>query len=843
MGRTVRILSALVAGTLAVVVGTPTAHALISSDHLKCQLAIAKEARVYVTKKLKIIQKCMDADLAEPGSCSLSSREMLDALRKLEDKLLAGLAKSCSFELGVTDDNNLMAMGFPGACPDFTGEGFTLDDLQECILSTHDQIFGACGGGTNLGEPCLVLANCPDTGPGTYCHGLLRTEYDPAVVGPLTDTKLMCQKAYARSSGKFLGTLLKLVQKCRNDLLSCKGAPDGSIHCKLSGLSPATCRFDDEKTKRAVDKARDKAIAAISAKCSDQDAIDLGLCDPNQIISPAAATCTIQVIEDLVDNPDPAGPTDLIDYEYPLPGVCGDGRKNVSNEECDGVSDDDDCPGLCGAADGLFPCLCQNQARTRVVEHANADLDCGWTGESHDSGIVEGGGYVTDLWDCDGPLGPDTVCQVGPTCALPPHQACNPARDSVSGSAQNADSICTGAGNFCRKTAGGATGPYCSNDVKKRCKNAGHCGGAPCIITPHGAPLPLLSGGVSVCVVNTFTEDVTGTTDLATGAGEIRLRQNSSTLAGGDTQQPCPVCGGFCSGPGGVSGPGVRTLCDSDDDCGPGSHCVLEPICSYGLDIDQPCHPNAPFGGSTEFFGNPSVDCRPAGSLLGTIDILFDPLTTGLAEFTANEPCNNNSTFNAKECTAGPNMHHTCTVDSECPGGGTCNFQCWCPATGSTYQQPNACGDACLGGPDDANPCSSDNDCTPPGFCHVADCRANPSDTDSFEEGVCTFGPFDKKCSGNTWKPCASDLECQDPDLVPGGSCPFCAPGETCELVQRNCFVWPTIRRQGTPGVPSRVSAATFCIAETSAPAVNTVGGLPGPGAITQPADAIESGF
>jgi hypothetical protein len=73
--------------------------------------------------------------------------------------------------------------------------------------------------------------------------------------------------------------------------------------------------------------------------------------------------------------------------------------------------------------------------------------------------------------------------------------------------------------------------------------------------------------------------------------------------------------------------------------------------------------------------------------------------------------------------------------------------------------------------------------------------------------------------------------------------CPFCDPGETCVENPRNCFVSPTISRTGTPGTPERVSGAIFCIAATSSPSVNGVAGLPGPGAISQPAQTIEVGF
>ena len=139
MGRRVRILSALVAGTLAFVVGTPTAYALDNTDDIKCQAAIAKEATSFVTKKLKLIQKCKDAELAEPGSCPTPDPV---ALGELEQKLLDGLAKKCSFNPGVSDDNHLATIGFPGPCPDVNpANGFTIGDLQACILATHNQVF------------------------------------------------------------------------------------------------------------------------------------------------------------------------------------------------------------------------------------------------------------------------------------------------------------------------------------------------------------------------------------------------------------------------------------------------------------------------------------------------------------------------------------------------------------------------------------------------------------------------------------------------------------------------------------------------------------------------------
>jgi hypothetical protein len=843
MGRRVRIMSALVAGTLAFVVGTSTAHAILKSDQYKCQTAIAKEGASYLTKKLKLIQKCKDADLATPGSCAAPDPA---AIQKLEDKLAAGLAKKCAFDkLGPGfDAPNIAALGFPGPCTDANpGDEFTLADLQDCIKDSHDAaLSGVCFGGTNLGEACTTLANCPDQGPGTSCRGIVGVEYDTTLSGPLTGDTLKCQREVAKNSAKFLSTLLKNVQKCRNDLLNCKDE-NGTTVCKLSGLSAQSCATNNPKTASAITKARDKALAAIESKCAAADLVTLKLCEPDQATAADAATCEIEFHQDIADNPDPTAPSDLIDFQYAQRGTCGDNRQNQVSEECDGLADTA-CPGLCGGSLGFFPCLCQNVPRTRVIEHANADLDNGYKGNSHDSGIVEGGGYVTDLWDCDGPGGPDTECAVGPSCSLPPHSACSPL-PGATGAAANADTVCANLGQgTCRKTPGGSTGPHCEIEFKKRCKTDPDCptAGDRCVTVEHGAPLPLVSGGVSVCVVNTFTEDVVGTTDLATGGGSVRLRQNSATWAGGDQRQPCPVCGGFCSGPGGSGGPGVRSLCTTDADCSNGAFCVTENICSWGPDMDQPCRVNPPGGGPTEFFGNPSRDCRMGGTqLYGTIDILFNPATTSATSQTANFDCGPVAGFQNKVCAGGTNEHRPCTVASECPGG-TCNEQCFCPLVPSnTTSKPNDCEPACLGGALDSQPCTIDDDC-PGGFCHAADCRENPLDTDSAQEGLCTAGPFNGRCSVNTFVNCnpnQGNTDCEAP------ICTFCEPGETCNLVQRECFVNPTRTRVGVASlVPGeRISAALFCISASGSSSVDGVAGLPGPGAITQPTTTIEVGF
>jgi hypothetical protein len=178
------------------------------------------------------IQKCKDVGSQSSGiPCSLACRqETLDSLRSSRQSCSTGNAKKLQLRARRSpDDNNLKTMGFPGPCPDANpGNGFTMSDLQECILTTHDQIFvGVCGGGTNLGEPEPVRTDCsPDCVPTSECpwghvglsRPLLSTEYDRAVVPTLTEHAAQVPKGRVREEQRQVPRVvcLKSVQKCRN---------------------------------------------------------------------------------------------------------------------------------------------------------------------------------------------------------------------------------------------------------------------------------------------------------------------------------------------------------------------------------------------------------------------------------------------------------------------------------------------------------------------------------------------------------------------------------------------------------------------------------------------------
>jgi hypothetical protein len=272
-----------------------------------------------------------------------------------------------------------------------------------------------------------------------------------------------------------------------------------------------------------------------------------------------------------------------------------------------------------------------------------------------------------------------------------------------------------------------------------------------------------------------------------------------SRYRGAWVAQPCPVCGGFCAGPTGLSGPGARTLCSSDADCPQPPHvCITDTVCSYGANADQRCRPDAPSGGITPY-GTTSVDCAPpAGLLLAPrFDLVFDAGTDAVVLPPTVECAD--AAFSGERCVGGASAGRPCTSAADCPGG-SCNEQCFC--AGSVHQQrPNGCGAACVSsGGDDGQACSAEGDC-PTGFCHPADCRADPFDDDSAQEGHCTVA------------------------------------GE------QQCFVNEGIVRAGAAGVGERTLAAVFCLPGFSSNAVDATFGLPGPGALTQPEAVVTTGF
>jgi hypothetical protein len=606
--------------------------------------------------------------------------------------------------------------------------------------------------------------------------------------------------------------VLGAVQKCRAAVS--KG--------KLPGVQAHLCATGDLKTAAKIDKCRAKLDAGVRAACSEADVDALAVCTPNAASLDDAVSCLTDAHLIRVDGPAINVPPDLVDYEYAVRGgLCGDGLVNNLAEECE-PTDDAACPGACGSPltpDGYFACLCTTKPRLRIVEHGNADTDNGWTGRSADEGVAAGGGYLADLYDCDG----SGLCRLGPSCSLPPHSPCSVSLGAPSGATGN--QICAFFGQgVCRKERT-ATGPHCQQDIQKKCDpNRPYdpvCDDSNdfCHTTLVAPPNPVSSGGVTVCNVAIFTEDVVGTVNLATGHSLVRAPQRARTYARevGSANKPCPVCGNFC----GAS----RERCTVDADCGNAGPCITLPICSDGANEGRECRTAPPFGNATALFGTTSVDCppNPNGQITSAagLDLYITARSTGFVGMSPSHQCTAPG-YGGNACTGGAGEGRGCVVDSECPGG-TCSPQCFCEG----QLRPNDCEPACRGGSNDAGICETDSDC-PGGFCHNADCRVDPFDNGSVQEGVCTTGPSETYCSVTRYRPCHEAADCAPP------ACPFCVAGETCVNRPRACFPNGGIVRAGAPHAPEGTSVGVYCI-EGDNSAANTVAGFPGPAAFTQP--------
>ena len=256
-----------------------------------------------------------------------------------------------------------------------------------------------------------------------------------------------------------------------------------------------------------------------------------------------------------------------------------------------------------------------------------------------------------------------------------------------------------------------------------------------------GPPLPLIAGGVAVCLVNVFAAPVNGTANFATGAmkGEVDLQSQVFIT---DATKVCPRC--------------ETGTCDS------------------GTNMGHACHVDGQVPVVNSLASNKlfklSKDCPPIGSPIATLTIPL-PLTTG----TETTP----GTGGSKPC---PGQ----IADDSCSSAG-------CGADNCT-----------------ANACVS----------MIAD-PSNPSHM------VCV------DVKGGLSQGC-----CNDDTTIP---CFQTRPGEPG--INRSGRPVPPVTVTGATGAfpklsSGEVTVATFCEAATGSSNIDTVTGLPGPGAVVFNTDA-----
>jgi hypothetical protein len=451
--------------------------------------------------------------------------------------------------------------------------------------------------------------------------------------------------------------------------------------------------------------------------------------------------------------------------------LAGAGGPCTSNADC-----------LAGSCDtGRGRCVTQTE------------LDTGWTGIAHDADINDKN-VVYGRLNCPGPAPVCGACQI---TGVDPK------------------------GDICR----------CANDNRTICDqpfaaDADDCGGETCDCY-FGAPLPLSSGNVAACVVNRFALDISGTTNVDTGAGSTNAQLASVVYLGETGVIPCPVCGGTCSAGKVGQGCGIdadcdtRTSCATNTDCAnPGAACVAsvctadgacgsyDPtpsdgvrggICFLGRNAGASCDIQsinttfpAPGGGGL------SLDCFPSNALNVSGTGLSIKLTqsTGSTSLAANVLCGFPGLGINLSCPCGNCSAKTtqpCTSNAECVGFGTC------VRAADGRPMPNRCDD---------------------GVC--SDLGAG--------EGQCNANLPDLSCDGVVRANGEGIISCQtnadcDPAVI-GVDAGACSLGK-----QRKCFLDP-IQATGSPDPSRPLGVATFCVAATSNSSINLVAGLPGPGRI-----------
>lgn len=289
-------------------------------------------------------------------------------------------------------------------------------------------------------------------------------------------------------------------------------------------------------------------------------------------------------------------------------------------------------------------------------------LDSGWTGLAHDATVVSDGKLSFSVSNCDSPVRPCGTCDLGGPIANP-----------------NAD-------------AGDINSQRCSNDPFIKCTSNAQCTAPGTCVFFFGAPLPLSAGGISSCVLNQVSGDVSGTANVETGefASTINL---ISRVAIGPTNQPCPVCVNDPTPNDGVAG-GTCAVADGGQ----------SPRAGLPCDVNGTSPISA--------FGSTSLDCLPPDFL----SALTIPLAGGSGRQTRTIDNSTAACTGAigKKCfcpgSGEPTAPNSCLDDSMQDGDqslcvpiGNSQTEGQCPALADTVCSPLETFRSCL----------TNNDCTP----------------------------------------------------------------------------------------------------------------------------------
>jgi hypothetical protein len=381
---------------------------------------------------------------------------------------------------------------------------------------------------------------------------------------------------------------------------------------------------------------------------------------------------------------------------------------------------------------------------------SNTALDMGWTGIGHRVDLHDG--FVARMnLDCS-----DSSCS---SCALSTNCEAGNCRCS-----NNATIECGSAP---------AGGPF-TQDI---------CGAGNVCRPQLGPPLPLNIGGNPVCMTNPIVSELTGTTNVGTGAWSMQLKDTPKFHIGITEAKPCPTCSGATLGASGSCSGGANN----------GAACVTNAI-----------HPD---------FGNLSYKCQPtlATNIAGAGLKLTINLTSGSVSLPAGDPCD--APLGATMCTCGActgDLSTPCNGDADCSGAGlgTCE-----KTVVGAARRPNNCNSLV---------------CDDQGG-GLGECDQSPPDRESYcdaftrktGEGIILCSDADGNFNGRSDDCEALDSECPSN---------FCG---NCTIDQRKrCFVDP-IDATGSGSSEGAELVGAFCVSPSSSAGINGAAGFPGPARMT----------
>jgi uncharacterized membrane protein len=126
---------------------------------------------------------------------------------------------------------------------------------------------------------------------------------------------------------------------------------------------------------------------------------------------------------------------------------------------------------------------------------------------------------------------------------------------------------------------------------------------------PFGPPLSIANGGLSTCVLNSFSAPAAGSLDTSTGAFSGAVPLSSAVTVTGNVAEPCPPCSG-------TPGAGVCNAAAAN----PGAACT-------GLNA-----------------AGDSYECQPNGTALAPFGVNLSPLSTGTESATGPSFCPSQAT-------------------------------------------------------------------------------------------------------------------------------------------------------------------------------------------------------